>query len=121
MVVCAKSGTGPSSVPTLSTSANGSAWHLAGPVPLTGSVTSVASGTAGQVVVATSGGIYQSADTGKTWRSATVAGGTPAGGFSYIGMTNASHGVAVPADAGLGVIYVSTDGGLHWQQRPITG
>ena len=121
MIVCANGGTGTSSVPTLSTSANGSRWQLVGAVPRTGSITSVASGTAGQVVLAMTAGIYQSADTGKTWLPARVTGGTPAGGFSFVGMTNARDGVAVPADAALGMIYVSTDGGLQWQQRPIAG
>jgi hypothetical protein len=120
MVVCAGSA-GPATMPTLSTSANGSTWHLAGSVPLTGSVTSAASGTSGQVVLATSAGIYQSSDAGKTWRPASVTGGTPAGGFSFVGMTNASDGVAVPTDAALGVVFVSTDAGLHWQRRPIAG
>jgi hypothetical protein len=121
MIVCANTGTGQSGVPTLSTSTNGSIWHLVGPVQLAGSIASIASGTVGQVVIATSAGIYQSADNGTTWRSARITGGTPAGGFSYVGMTNADQGVAVPTDAALGEIYVSTDGGLRWQPRPIAG
>jgi len=119
MIVCANGTTGTSSVPTLSTSANGSRWQLAGAVPLAGSITSLASGTAGQVVLATSAGIYQSANSGKTWRRARVVGGAPIGGFSFVGMTNATHRVAIPADAALGLVYVSTDGGLRWQQHPI--
>jgi hypothetical protein len=121
MVVCGNGGLGSSSVPTLSTSTNGSAWHLVGAVPRVGSITSLASGTSGQVVLATSAGIYQSADSGKTWARARVTGGVPALGFSYAGMTNARDGVAVPADDGLGSVYVSTDGGLQWQRRPIAG
>jgi hypothetical protein len=121
IVVCANGGAGQSKVPTLFTSSNGSTWQLAGSVPSAGSMASIASGTTGQVVLATSAGIYQSADTGKTWRSAKITGGPPPGGFTYVGMTNASDGVAVPADSALGLVYVSTDGGLHWQQRPIAG
>jgi hypothetical protein len=117
MVVCANNGT----TPALSTSTNGSAWNLIGSVPLTGSVASLASGTAGQVVVATSTGIYRSSDAGRTWRAAAVTGGTPVQGFSYVGMTTPAKGVAVPVDAALGVLYVTTDGGLHWRQSPITG
>jgi hypothetical protein len=121
MVVCTNGGLGPASVATLATSTNGSAWHLVGAVPRVGSITSLASGTNGQVVLGTSAGIYQSADSGKTWVRASVTGGVPASGFSFVGMTNARDGVAVPADAALGRVYVSTDGGLRWQQRPIAG
>jgi hypothetical protein len=121
MVVCANTGAGQSNVPTLSTSADGSAWHLVGSVPGAGSITSVASGKGGQVVLATSAGIYESADTGTTWRSARISGGAPGGGFSFVGMTSGNLGVAVPANPALGEIYVTRDGGLHWQRRPITG
>jgi hypothetical protein len=36
-------------------------------------------------------------------------------------MTNASQGVAVPADSSLGEVYVTTDGGSTWLPSPITG
>jgi photosystem II stability/assembly factor-like uncharacterized protein len=72
-------------------------------------------------VLATSSGIYESADSGTTWRPAKISGGAPAEGFSYVGMTNAKQGVAVPTDAARGEVYVTTDGGLHWQPRPIVG
>ena len=121
MIVCANGSTGQSTVPTLSTSTNGSAWQLVGSVPAAGSITSVASGTAGQVVLATSAGIYESADTGTAWRPAKISGGAPADGFSYVGMTNPHQGVAVPTDAARGEVYVTNDGGLHWQPRPIVG
>jgi hypothetical protein len=110
-----------SSQPTLYTSTDGSVWQAAGPVSQAGPPRSVASGTAGQIVVATAAGIYQSADTGKTWHLASVAGGTPPDGFSYVGMTNATNGVAVPANSALGMVYVTMDGGLHWQARAVTG
>ena len=121
MVVCAHGGGSLSGAPVLATSANGAAWQLIGAVPLGGSITSLASGTSGQIVLATTAGIYQSANTGKAWRSAKVIGGTPPGGFSFVGMTNATNGVALPLKSGLGVVYVSTDGGLTWQRHAIAG
>jgi photosystem II stability/assembly factor-like uncharacterized protein len=45
----------------------------------------------------------------------------PAGGFRYVGMTTASLGVAVPADAALGAVYTTSDGGKSWTARPVRG
>jgi photosystem II stability/assembly factor-like uncharacterized protein len=36
-------------------------------------------------------------------------------------MTNATQGVAIPAESGLGSVYVTSDGGKTWQRSPITG
>jgi len=103
------------------TSSNGSSWQPAGSLHHPAAATSLASGTPGQLVLATTGGIYQSSNSGTAWRPANLAGGGPAGGFSYVGMTNGTNGVAVPTNQALGMIYVTTDGGLHWRQSPITG
>jgi hypothetical protein len=105
----------------LYTSAGGSQWQLAGTVPAPGTVTGLASAATGQVVVATTAGIDYSADDGGTWHSASVGGPVPAGGFSYVGMTNATMGVAVPADPTVGAVYVTRDGGQTWSKSPITG
>jgi hypothetical protein len=106
---------------TLWTSNGGKSWQSAGSVPAKGSPAALASGTAAQAVLATTAGIYYSADEGKTWKAARFTGGVPAGGFSYVGMTDATQGVAVPANAQLGEIYVTSDGGKTWRQSPISG
>jgi len=111
----------PGSPTALYTSAGGSSWQLAGTVPGPGSVTGLASAVSGQVVLATTAGISYSSDDGATWQSAAIAGQVPAGGFSYVGMTSAMLGVAVPADATVGAIYVTRDGGQTWSKSPITG
>ena len=106
---------------TLYTSAGGTAWHAAGTVPGPGTVTGLASALSGQVVVATTAGIYYSTDEGVTWHSASVSGPVLAGGFSYVGMTNGTQGVAVPADPNLGAVYVTGNGGQTWSKSSISG
>jgi hypothetical protein len=96
-------------------------WQPAGMPPSGGIATSLTSASGGQVLLATSTGIEYSGDSGKTWQQATVTGGTPRGGFSYIGMTDPTHGVAVPADAELGEVFVTETGGQTWSASPITG
>lgn len=101
------------------TSPDGAQWTLVTTVPAAGAPTSLASAAASEVVLATTAGIYYSSDGGATWQAASVGGATPGGGFSYVGMTNATQGVAVPADANLGGIYVTADGGKTWTLSPI--
>jgi hypothetical protein len=103
----------------LYSSATGASWQLVGPAPVTGMPASLASAASGQVVLATTAGLYVSADGGATWRAADLAGAAPDGGFSYVGMTTAELGVAVPADSALGEVYVTRDGGQTWSPSPI--
>jgi hypothetical protein len=103
------------------TSANGATWQQAGSVAVKGTPTSLASAASGQVVLATTAGIEYSADGGTSWQSASFTGGHPAGGFSYVGMTDKEQGVAVPEDLSLDEVYVTSDGGKIWQPSPITG
>ena len=108
------------------TSANGAAWQSASSVTVKGTPMSLASAGTGQmatatVVLATAGGIKYSADGGRSWQAARFTPAPAAGGFSYVGMTNATQGVAVPADPNLHEIYVTSDGGKTWQPSPITG
>lgn len=104
---------------TLWVSANGAHWTNAAVVPHTGTATSLAAATGSPEVLATTTGVFYSADNGKTWHPASFGGSTPAGGFSYVGMTNASRGVAVPTDVDLGEIFVTSDGGRTWAASPV--
>ena len=79
---------------------------------------SLGANSTGQVVLATTGGLYYSADGGRQWQAGSVA-GSPAGGFSYIGMTNSKQGVALPEQASLGEIFVTADGGRTWTASPV--
>ncbi len=105
----------------LYTSETGASWPLVASVPVSGEPTSLTLAVSGQAVLATTTGLYYSPDGGKSWGSAAFAGTAPSGGFSYVGMTNQLQGVAVPADANLGEVYVTGDGGASWTPSPIVG
>jgi len=101
-------------------SADGVSWTRVGQPPRRAAARSLAGTSSGQVVLATTAGIDYSAG-GQAWHRAAISGGTPGGGFSYVGMTSDTQGVAVPADATLGEIFVTSDGGLTWTPSRISG
>jgi hypothetical protein len=99
---------------------SGATWTPAGwPAGTAGLPTSLAAiSPAGTLVLATSKGIWL--QRGQTWTASNVTGSqAPPGGFSYVGMTSAEQGVALPADTSLHEVYMTTDGGQTWQARPI--
>jgi hypothetical protein len=108
----------------VATSSNGGrSWSKAGNGPTTGIATSLAAQDAGSMLVlATDAGIYLSGTGGSTWQQAQAS---PSGaiaaepGFSYVGMTSQSDGVALPADPGLHEVFITTDGGSTWQPHPV--
>ncbi len=107
---------------TLYYSANhGRTWRKAGTPPTAGTAQALAgSPGASVIVVATSQGLSISTDGGITWRSAQPSRGSfPAGGFSYVGMTFSTLGVAVPAGASSHSVWVTHDGGLTWQRSRV--
>jgi hypothetical protein len=112
----------------MQSSNGGTSWSTAGSAPVTGITTSVAAAQGNVVVLATDAGLYLSANGGVTWQltQASPAGtGTGAGstagerGFSYVGMTSATQGVALPADPGLHEVFITTNGGASWQASPV--
>ena len=88
--------------------------------PPAGTPTSLAAAPQGMRALATSNGIYVIPAGGSQWQQATVQ-DSPKGGFSYVGMTTASQGVALPADASLHEIWMTFDGGLTWAARTPIG
>jgi hypothetical protein len=76
----------------------------------------------GALVLATTNGIYVLGSGASQWQPATAADGNgmPSGGFSYIGMTSDSRGVALPADTSQHEIWVTADGGRTWTARAIS-
>jgi hypothetical protein len=122
LLACAGADAGPQSqAKQLWTSAYGGAqWTRASQPPAAGQATSLA-GTSAQVLLATTAGIDYGTGPDGPWTAATVTGGVPGGGFSYVGMTSPTNGIALPADAALGEVYISTDGGQTWVPHPVSG
>jgi hypothetical protein len=117
--MCLSQAPGRPQAKTLLYSSNGGhSWEPAGFAPPSGSALSLSGTPTGQVLVATTSGIDVSANTaaaranGLRWRA--VHGASPAGGFSYVGMTTAAQGVAVPADTSVHAVWFTYDGGRHW-------
>jgi hypothetical protein len=100
----------------ISTSADGGAsWTKQADAPAFGSAESLTASPAAPDILATADGIeVLNASTGQWQQVVTLQ-----GGFSYVGMTTNSRGVAVPANAGLHEVYMTHDGGLTWTPSPI--
>ena len=103
----------------------GRTWMPAGYAPAAGQATSLSGTPAGQVLVATTSGIDVSTTLagmggpyGLRWRT-SVQGASVPGGFSYVGMTTAQQGVAIPADTSLHAVWFTYDGGRHWVESPV--
>jgi hypothetical protein len=92
----------------------GKTWQQGGAVPAAGVAASLSGSLTGALVLATSQGIETAPGVNGPWRS--VGGSLPAGGFSYVGMTTGSQGVAVPTDVGMHAVWFTYDGGLHWRK-----
>jgi hypothetical protein len=96
------------------TSANGGAsWRELAIAPAAGIATSLAASPAEAVVLGTNQGIDILPAGGTNWQQATVK-SAPATGFTFVGMTTDTQGVAVPADAAAGEIWFTFDGGQTW-------
>jgi photosystem II stability/assembly factor-like uncharacterized protein len=71
---------------------------------------------------APSGGIYLLPPGATQWQQAKLS--DPSGktyGFTYVGMTSATQGVALGGNPDLHAIWMTTDGGQTWTVRPIQG
>jgi hypothetical protein len=104
---------------TISTSSDGGQnWVKQATATVKGSVTSLTAGSEGTLALATTEGIYFSADNGLHWQLAEQG---PSGGFGYVGMTTPMQGVAVPAEASSSdSIWLTANAGENWQQLPIS-
>jgi hypothetical protein len=107
----------------MQSSDGGTSWSTAGNGPSSaGAATSVAA-HGNVVVLATNSGLYLSGNGGTSWQQVQpgpqdAAAGQP--GFTYVGMTSATNGVALPADPHLHELYITTDGGSTWHAQAIS-
>ncbi|HET9966764.1 MAG TPA: hypothetical protein VFQ68_00930 [Streptosporangiaceae bacterium] len=97
-----------------SSSDGGGSWTRTGTAPSPGTASSLAASPAASVMLATDQGIELLPAGETAWRAATLAGATPAGGFSYVGMTTDKQGIALPADPRAGTVWFTFDGGQTW-------
>jgi hypothetical protein len=80
---------------------------------------SLAATSDGTLTLATTSGIYRLPLGGGQWQQASLTGSqAPANGFSYVGMTSNTQGVALASPAQT-QIWMTFDGGLTWEARPI--
>lgn len=126
VLVCtsaADSTTGTQTKSVVESSDNGKTWSAAQSADVTGIATSVATQGSSLVVLATDAGLYLSTDGGGTWKLAHASPARAAageGGYSYVGMTSATDGVALPADADLHEVFITTNGGRTWQAQAVS-
>ncbi len=96
----------------------GRSWHQKWPAaPTDGIATSITDSLGNDTItLATSTGIDVLNTAVGVWQSASLAGtdAGPSGGFSFVGMTTALRGMALPADPAHGTVWFTTDGGLSW-------
>ena len=95
----------------------GQSWHQQGVLNVDGAATSLAA-DGGVMALATTHCIDVSADGGLTWRTAQRR---PAGGFSYVGLTSSSQGVAVPVETSHHAVWFTYNAGQTWTLSPIRG
>jgi photosystem II stability/assembly factor-like uncharacterized protein len=111
-------GSGGAQEQAYSSTDGGQSWQSQGTFAVKGSATSLAAGTTGALTLATTGGIYVSSDGGQSWKQTEEG---PPGGFSYVGMTNANQGVAVPAEpAQSNSVWYTYSAGGRWTQSSLT-
>ena len=117
VLACTTSGGG---AQVFTSSDGGSAWQRAGTVS-GATVTSAATQPGGEILLATTDGIQVSRDNGATWQVRAQGAAGPPGGFSWVGMTSASQGVAVPADTSQHTVWFTFSSGETWKASAVSG
>jgi hypothetical protein len=127
-MVCLQIATGDTSV--YQSTDNGSTWTkqaAAASTPTTSVPRSLTALPDGTLILAAipgggglGGGIYRLPPGATQWQPATLSDASgKAYGFTFVGMTSATQGVALGGNPDLHAIWMTIDGGLTWQARPI--
>lgn len=112
---------GTNAINIATSSDGGASWLSPAEANVPGTPTSLSAAPDHTLVLATTSGIYTLPSGGAQWQTASSgASAMPSGGFSYVGMTDSSNGVALPADSSLHEIWLTTDGGRTWAPSPIS-
>jgi photosystem II stability/assembly factor-like uncharacterized protein len=93
----------------------GASWQPLPSAPQAGVAFSIAASPRDDVILGTDRGIELLRAGATTWQAATLAGGGPAGGFGFVGMTTAEQGIALPARPDAGTVWFTFDGGQTWR------
>jgi hypothetical protein len=100
----------------------GATWQQTKAGPATSATaTSISASPTASVILGTTAGIEVLPTGSDTWQAATLTGTVPEGGFGFVGMTTPTRGIALPADAGAGSVWFTTDGGLTWSPSQVQG
>jgi hypothetical protein len=94
---------------------SGASWQPLPAAPKAGVAFSIAASPQDTVILGTDRGIEVLPAGASAWQAAALAGGGPAGGFGYVGMTTSAQGVALPANPGAGTVWFTFDGGQSWR------
>jgi hypothetical protein len=102
-------------VPVFVSGSTTAGWQSQGSAATAGVLTSLATTPGAPAILATTAGIWtQQLSTGQWKQTASLI-----NGFSYVGMTTDTQGVAIPANTSLHEVYMTYDGGQTWIARPI--
>ena len=99
----------------------GASWIAIAQAPTAGIATSVAASPAETIVLGTNQGIDVLPAGDIAWQAATLSASAPPGGFSYVGMTTDSQGIALPASPASGTVWFTFNGGLTWRPAQLNG
>jgi hypothetical protein len=104
---------------TVYTSTNGGAtWQKVTTYPASLDATGAAVSPVGGYMLATTTGLYYLS--GTTWVPATLTGATSPDGFSYVGMTEDTQGIALSGPGSTHYLWITHNGGQTWQALPIS-
>jgi hypothetical protein len=99
----------------------GASWIQIAQAPTAGMATSVAASPTVTIILGTNQGIDVLPAGDIAWQAATLSASAPPGGFSYVGMTTDSQGIALPASPASGTVWFTFNGGLTWRPSQLNG